>query len=343
MANLEDLPSPIKTAMLQAANGDDDYEPMPNTFGVTEVLYCLRKPCLKRIYGKRPVNLKIASNFYRGNIWDKDFTAKFRHNQVRCTYRCRNVPLCISGKFDFLDDTESGAPIITDLKSPASLYFVEKDGKPSDHYTHQVRFYCYCNAQERGRVSYWDGAKYLKFDVDVSEQKQQEVIEYLEGRAAVLYLWKITEKLPTKAASTPDKWECQYCEYVAECEEEEQRITTPTMTASAAQTFLVSDKQPEPVAAYKKKHADILIKRCGRPSERLTEAQLAQATRILMFDVAKQGRIRRAQCPTHARKALTYHYQVSDGVHVFCEACGWTTHFDEYHYHAEKPKAMGEN
>ena len=107
-----------------------------------------------------------------------------------------------------------------------------------------------------------------------------------------------------------------------------------------AQAFLIPDKPPEPIQEYKRKHADILVKKCGRPAERLTEAQLHQAMRICMFDVGKQARISKAQCPRHGRQALTYHYQTSDGVHVFCEICNWTTHFDEIHFHAEKPQKI---
>jgi hypothetical protein len=74
------------------------------------------------------------------------------------------------------------------------------------------------------------------------------------------------------------------------------------------------------------------VSRCGRPSERLTEAQINHALRIATFNVNKQNAIGAASCPIHGKQSLTFKYQQSDGVHVFCEVCNWTTHFDEYHY-----------
>jgi len=222
MSTLEQMPQPIKEKILKQANDPDDYEPMPNTFAVTELLYCLKKTCLKRVYGKRPVDLDTANNFYRGNKWDQDFTAEFHFNQIRCTHRCRNVPICINGKFDFLDDTNPDTPTIVDLKSPKNLYFVKKEG-PSIHYIRQIRFYCYCNAQTRGRIDYFDGSTYLQFPVDVTENLLLENINWLEERAAALYKWKQTGKLPTKTTSTPDPWECRFCQYRQECDEDEAK------------------------------------------------------------------------------------------------------------------------
>lgn len=213
---LEDLPQPIKDHIFAQCN-QDDYEPMQNCYSITEVLYCLRKCRLKRTNPHKPItDLKTANNFYRGNTHDRNFTSLFKRNQIRCTYRCRNVPRTVSGKFDFID--ENG--ILTDLKSPASLYYVKQYGISSS-YTKQIIFYCYNNSIPQGQYLGYDGGDALKIPIDVSEEKCREVINEVEGRVAILFASEQTGKLPTKAQSTPEKWECP-CEYSEYCESEGQ-------------------------------------------------------------------------------------------------------------------------
>jgi hypothetical protein len=91
------------------------------------------------------------------------------------------------------------------------------------------------------------------------------------------------------------------------------------------QAFL-TDKEPAEIKRGNR-HIGFKVERCGRPSERLTRKQLQHAMNICTFDMAKQGRIWRWKCPTHNQTALTYHF-AADGVHVFCEACGLTNHFE---------------
>jgi ribosomal protein S27E len=104
------------------------------------------------------------------------------------------------------------------------------------------------------------------------------------------------------------------------------------------QCFLTS-KNPVLITKENSKSFGVKIERCGRPSDRLTNHQIKQAIRIVQFDMEKQGRIMRAKCPQHGTENLTYRYQTSDGVHVWCEICGWTTHFDEIHYQGSDNKA----
>lgn len=92
--------------------------------------------------------------------------------------------------------------------------------------------------------------------------------------------------------------------------------------------FLVPNKKPLSPEVLTLKRSQIF----GRPSDRLTDAQLRQAVKILTHDMARQGKIKLSACPRHGQKYLTYRYQVGDGVRVFC-SCGWTTHFNEYNYH----------
>jgi hypothetical protein len=103
-------------------------------------------------------------------------------------------------------------------------------------------------------------------------------------------------------------------------------------TPKQAQAFLISTKQPEPITEknqYQKPKPT-----CGRPSDRLTEHQLKQAMAIVSFDMKKQGKISKCKCPQHGKTALSYRYQKSDGIHLWCEipGCRYTNHFDEIHF-----------
>ncbi len=208
--------------LLNEANTDDDYEPMPNSYHITELVGCLRKTFYKRTQPKKPVNLEFANNFHRGKLWDKDFCRCFKHNQVRVTYRCRNIPISISGHFDFLNNDNPNAPVITDLKSPKTLFYVEKEGKPSEHYRKQVLFYCYCTAINQGAVMYWTGVKPLTFPVEVSEDSCRFLIEELEGKCLALWMALKHHRAPSLEASNPEAWECKLCDFKSKCEAEGQ-------------------------------------------------------------------------------------------------------------------------
>jgi len=213
--SLDNLPGPIKDSIIAESNFDN-YEAMPNNFSITELLYCLRKKYYQKTLPKKPVDLETAVHFHRGNVWDKDFSSKFKRNQIRCTYRCRNIPVSISGKFDFLDENN----IITDLKSPADLFYVERAGTPSLPYQKQVRFYCYCNAIPQGQVMYWNGAKCLKYPVEITEQNCNELIEEIESRALILWNSLHDGKAPNRQLCNPEAWECKKCDFFTECNSE---------------------------------------------------------------------------------------------------------------------------
>ena len=214
--SIDNLPKPIKDAILNEVNFDD-YEAMPNNFSITEVLYCLRKKYYQKTLPKHPITLEVAIHYHRGNVWDKDFCNKFKRNQVRSTYRCHSVPIAVSGKFDFLDENN----VITDLKCPADLFFVERDGKPNNHYEKQVRFYCYTNAIPQGQVMYWNGAKCLKYPVEINDKICAELINEIELRVSLLWDSLQTKKAPNITQFPPEKWECKSCEFSCECSCEE--------------------------------------------------------------------------------------------------------------------------
>lgn len=209
----ETLPNPIKEMMLKQAD-NDTYEPMPNSYAITTLLYCLRKRYFQQTLPKKLTELKTAVNFYRGNLWDRNLTGLFKRNQVRSTYRCRNVPISISGKFDFL--TEDG--VITDLKCPATLYYVKKDGQPSIHYKKQVLFYAYCNAINKAQIMYWDGSECLIYPVEVTDENCRELIDELESKAMILWSAFQRGKAPAKNVCNPEPWECRSgCDFKTEC------------------------------------------------------------------------------------------------------------------------------
>lgn len=216
--SINDLPNPIKQKILRETNDNDDYEPMPNCYHITELVGCLRKTYYRKTLPKQPVSLETANNFHRGRLWDKDFCGCFKHNQVRVTYRCQKTPICISGHFDFLNQDDPNDPVITDLKSPKTLFYIERDGKPSEHYRTQVLFYCYCTAIPKGAVMYWDGAKPLTYPITADTEACNELITKIEARAATLWLALRNKQPPIKQVCNPETWECNYCEYQTECD-----------------------------------------------------------------------------------------------------------------------------
>lgn len=202
---LEDLPQPIQDQILKSANFDD-YTAKPNTYSVTELLYCLRKSYFNKVNPK-PKTLESAFNLYRGKVFDNLWTPLFKHNQVRCTHRVKNYPITISGKYDFID--EKG--ILTDLKTAKSLYFINE---PGQEYVKQVRFYAYLNAVEKAQILYVDFGSVKVFPVEVGDCT--ELINELENKA--ITLWSAIEKKhpPQRCLTTPE-WLCNKCEYKEEC------------------------------------------------------------------------------------------------------------------------------
>lgn len=192
---------------------------MPNSYSITEIIYCTRKLHYRRNKPKKNIDLKSANNFFRGNLWDRTFTSQFKRNQVRSTYRCTNVPISISGKFDFID--ENG--ILTDLKSPANLFFVKQQGKPSEEYEKQILFYCYTNAIQQGQIMYWDGSDCIKYPIQITQEACQTLIKELEIKAAILYESRQTGKTPSREQSNPADWECKCCEFLIECCKEDSK------------------------------------------------------------------------------------------------------------------------
>lgn len=201
---LDELPQPIKDHILKTIN-EEPYEPMPNAFGVTELLGCVRSSFLKKIYedthrdpetGKsipKKFDLDSSFAFYRGKLFDRAWTNLFLRNQIRCTYRVPRYPITVSGHFDFIWD---GA--VWDLKTNKNLYFVKE---PSKSYCKQVRFYAYCNSLEAGKLLYIDMGGCKVFDIPIGDyDEQMRTIHEIEDRA--IALWKALHDIY-----------CEYCNY----------------------------------------------------------------------------------------------------------------------------------
>jgi CRISPR/Cas system-associated exonuclease Cas4 (RecB family) len=203
---LEYLPPEIKDHILRSV-GDGDYQEKPNTYSLTTLLYCLRKAYYRKLYPK-PLNLQGAYPIYRGRLFDDKWSPLFRHNQIRCTYRCKTVPITISGKYDFL--TSSNPPVLTDLKTTGSLYYVKE---PSPEYIKQVRIYAYLNSLHHAQIIYIDFKSAKIFPVAVGDV--QPLLDELEEKAYTLYTALLTKTPPSREES----FLCNYCEYSDMCKE----------------------------------------------------------------------------------------------------------------------------
>ena len=181
------IPKRIENKILSATNDKDTYIPMPNCYSITELVGCIRKTFYQNTNPKQPYNLDAAKNFYRGNMWDRDFCGCYPRNQIRVTYPCKTVPISISGHFDFVNDDDPNNPIVTDLKAPKTAYYVKRENKPSTHYHKQVMFYCLCTAISKGEIGYWDGNDWLGFQFTVTPEGTQQLIEEIEAKTLALY------------------------------------------------------------------------------------------------------------------------------------------------------------
>jgi len=243
---LSELPDPIKEHILKSIN-NESYTPMPNAFGVTEILGCIRQTFFRKLEERRtgkskPFDLNSSYAFYRGKLFDSAWTNLFDRNQIRCTHRVSGYPITISGHFDFMWNDE-----VWDLKTTKNLYFVKE---PSKQYCKQVRFYAYCNSLNGGKLLYIDMGDCKVFNVPMDNI--EETIREIENKAIELYKalntvkceycgfllnkWDINNggtcpscnkftygilKAPPKPVFDKDEtWHCksQYCSYYNECQ-----------------------------------------------------------------------------------------------------------------------------
>lgn len=200
---IDDLPQPIKDDIMKAVNFRE-YQQPENSFGIKELIYCLRQSYLKRTKPK-PIGLKTAAVIDRGMSLDRRYTALFPKNQIKCVYKCKNSPVSVKGKLDFYDEHD----VLTELKFPVNLANVcgvsIADKK-------QVQFYAFCENWVKVQVIYFDGLDCKKYPVDVCGW--DSLIEELENNAAVLYHCLWFRQLPDK---TKFQSLCGNCEYAEVC------------------------------------------------------------------------------------------------------------------------------
>jgi len=203
---LSDLPKPIQEHILDKVN--EEYQSATNTFSLTELLYCIRKSYFRRTSPK-PLSLESSLFIYRGELLDEAWTPLFKRNQIRCTYRCKNIPAIISGRYDFLDGEDSDT--IYDLKTVKTLHYITE---PKKEHEIQIRFYAYMNAIPKARLLYMDFGDVRGFDVEVGDCTQ--LLEDLEGKVTLLF-WALQRGKPPKEMGPA--WMCPNCEYKKECED----------------------------------------------------------------------------------------------------------------------------
>jgi len=201
---LHDLPLEIQQHIFAKATSDKHVS-SPNTYSLTDLLYCVRKAWFKRKKPK-PLSLESAYNIYRGKWLDKELTSLFPDNQKRITYKCERIPRTITGQYDFI--TSDG--VMTDLKTTKNLYFVKE---VSEEYQKQVRFYAYNASVSRGQIIYMDFGDAKVFEVPL-QSDERPLMRELEQQATVLYTTEKQDNPPSRQCS----WLCGMCEYKIECE-----------------------------------------------------------------------------------------------------------------------------
>lgn len=212
---IEDLPDEIKKHILNETGVAKPHA--DGSFGVTELLSCLRKTYFRRIFGEE-IDLQQAWWFYRGNLLDSAWTSLFERNQVRVTHRVKGYPIIISGRFDFEVD---GA--IADLKTVSDLSYVVRDGYKEEHKI-QLAFYCYCEAKTKARLYYVSFHDAIKFEIEFEESELESIVDELERRA--ITLWKALSlyrssgimRIPRREEKyNRDFWECRKCSFRERC------------------------------------------------------------------------------------------------------------------------------
>jgi len=215
---LEYLPREIKDEIIRTCSGNG-YHEKPNTYSLTTVLGCLRQAFYQKTLPRPPVTVQNCYAMYRGVLFDEKWTRLFRHNQVRCTYRCRSIPVTISGKYDFITSTDP--PVLTDLKTREKL---EELVSPIVSHIKQVRFYAYCNSIHHAQLIYVNLQTCKVFPVEVGNV--QPLLDEIEERAYRLYMAFLTNTVPPVEESGL----CSYCSYQTVCSK--QQIEKPAPETS---------------------------------------------------------------------------------------------------------------
>jgi len=192
------LPDPIIEHIRSVVEREYEYD--DRRIHCTELTGCLLKAWLRR---RVPIERDFDRLWflYRGIVYDELWTSLFPRNQIRVTHRVAGGPTIV-GRYDFFYDNA-----IWEMKTVNS---VRRLDSPYEHHEKQLKFYCYCENIDYGKLLYVSFDGYCVFTVDCSEEKVLPVVEEFERKAVELYKALKTDVPPEPDA---DEWECRYCEY----------------------------------------------------------------------------------------------------------------------------------
>jgi len=178
---LEYLPEPILRYIQRKARNRVN---LPHVYHVTELTGCLRKAFFHRVFENIEIPLSSAWWFYRGSLFDEEWSPLFEKNQE--SKAVTRDGITIVGTYDFvfqnkkLGDTE---PVIHDLKSTQSLYYLRRDDAPHRSHVEQVQAYMAMFGYNKGRIIYYDlSDNPIQFDVE----KDDKILDKLFERAKKL-------------------------------------------------------------------------------------------------------------------------------------------------------------
>ena len=199
------LPAPIVNHLKKRVTRR---RPKPHVYHVTELLYCQRKAYFNRIHPKkRTFNVRSLWNIYRGNIFDKQWSRRFKINQR--TYTATREHVTITGTLDFVYNK-----YIYDLKMPASIALAKFTGAYIS-YKRQVAAYIEL-AHENGELLNIHAGRILMVAENVVVDEQKEWVGMLDSwlfpRAFRLDT-ALEEEDPSGLEGPEEKWECnpEYC------------------------------------------------------------------------------------------------------------------------------------
>lgn len=208
---LQHLPQPIIQHILNKSRERVVY---PHVYHVTELIGCLRKAYFKRTYGDLIKHgLNTLWNFYRGHLFDDEFSPLFLRNQNPVT--AQSGKCTIVGYYDFIHND-----ILYDLKTAhdRTMYYLKKDGPRPDNVIQVQAYMELANDPtiKHGRLIYIGlSPNPLQFDV----QRDPEAVNNLWIKVNNLE-WALNHKDPHLLPIPKDaSWRCkpEYCEAQTEC------------------------------------------------------------------------------------------------------------------------------
>jgi len=189
---------------------------LPHVYHVTELTGCLRKAFFHRVFGYTEIPLNSAWWFYRGSLFDGEWSPLFEKNQE--TKAVARDGLIIVGTYDFvfqnkkLGDTE---PVVHDLKSTQSLYYLREEDIPHRSHVEQVQAYMMMFGYNKGRIIYYDFSDSpIQFDVE----KDEKILDKLFERAKILDD-AVNRKDPSAIPFPEESYFCKekYCDVRRQC------------------------------------------------------------------------------------------------------------------------------